>query len=182
MSLPQVIFLHGPVASGKLTIATQLSALTGFRLFHNHLTVDLLLTLFPFGSPEFVRLRESIWIETMSDAIGAGLSVIFTFAPERTVTRGFPADLTGHVRDRGGEVRFVEVRCPPEELERRLGAPSRQEFRKLTSLDEYRALQAQGAFEYPRLPADCTIEAATLSPADAAQQIVRRLNLPRSGG
>jgi len=35
-----LVLLHGPPASGKLTIAKELSVLTEARVFHNHLTLD----------------------------------------------------------------------------------------------------------------------------------------------
>ncbi len=38
------------------------------RLFHNHLTVDLVAALFDFGSEPFVRLRESIWLDAFREA------------------------------------------------------------------------------------------------------------------
>ena len=54
----KLIFIHGPVASGKLTIARALAALTGLAVFHNHLVVDAVAAVFPFGSEPFIRLRE----------------------------------------------------------------------------------------------------------------------------
>lgn len=57
----QLIFLYGPMAAGKLTVARELAARTGFALFHNHLLVDAVAAVFPFGSPSFVRLREQFW-------------------------------------------------------------------------------------------------------------------------
>ena len=56
----QVIFIHGPAASGKHTIGAELSRLTGLPLFHNHLAVDTALSLFAFGTPEFKNVRASI--------------------------------------------------------------------------------------------------------------------------
>jgi cytidylate kinase len=53
-----LVFLHGPAASGKLTVARALGDRVGFPVFHNHLVVDVLTTVFPFGSEPFVRLRE----------------------------------------------------------------------------------------------------------------------------
>ena len=53
----KLIFLYGLPATGKLTVAHELAAITGFKVFHNHLVVDVLLTVFDFGSPDFVRLR-----------------------------------------------------------------------------------------------------------------------------
>ncbi len=68
----KLIFVHGPVACGKLTIAKEVAASTGLRLFHNHLTVDLVGSFFEFGSEGFVRLRESIWIESFQQAAQHG--------------------------------------------------------------------------------------------------------------
>jgi hypothetical protein len=58
----KLLFLYGPVASGKLTIARELATLTGFALFHNHLVVDAVAAVFPFGSERFVKLREQFWL------------------------------------------------------------------------------------------------------------------------
>ena len=47
-----------PVASGNLTIAREIAEQTGFALFHNHLVVDSVDAVFPFGSELFARLRK----------------------------------------------------------------------------------------------------------------------------
>ena len=36
-----------PPATGKLTIATELAVLTGYTLFHNHLSLNLAREIFP---------------------------------------------------------------------------------------------------------------------------------------
>ena len=36
----RVVWIYGPPASGKLTIARELSTLTQLPVFHNHLAVD----------------------------------------------------------------------------------------------------------------------------------------------
>jgi tRNA uridine 5-carbamoylmethylation protein Kti12 len=53
----QLIFLHGLPGVGKLTVARELAKLTGFNVFHNHLAVDLVESIFAFGSQPFVELR-----------------------------------------------------------------------------------------------------------------------------
>ena len=50
----KLIFIFGMPASGKLTVAKELSRLTGYKVFHNHLAVDLLLSVFEFDSRPFV--------------------------------------------------------------------------------------------------------------------------------
>lgn len=54
----KLIFIYGPAAAGKLTVARVLAEQTGVALFHNHLVVDAVMAVFPFGSEPFVRLRE----------------------------------------------------------------------------------------------------------------------------
>lgn len=46
----QLVFLYGPPGVGKLTVARDLAGLTNFKVFHNHLTISLALSVFPFGS------------------------------------------------------------------------------------------------------------------------------------
>jgi len=55
----QVIFLFGRPGVGKLTVGELLSVETGYRLLHNHAVVDLVTSLFSFGSPPFVALLVS---------------------------------------------------------------------------------------------------------------------------
>ncbi|MEM6376506.1 MAG: shikimate kinase, partial [Pseudomonadota bacterium] len=75
-----LLFLYGPPASGKYTIARIIAEQTGLPLFHNHLIVDAVAAVFPFGSANFIRLREQFWLETLSAAIEDDRSLIFTFA------------------------------------------------------------------------------------------------------
>ena len=177
MKIPRIIFLHGPGAAGKYTIARELSRLTGLPLFHNHLTVDLLLTLFPFGSPEFIRLREKIWLEVMGGAVAAGSSLIFTFNPERTVGSGFPGALATQTAALGGRVSFVSVECREEEIERRIESESRKAFRKLASLEDYRRLKAEGAFDYPPIDSECRVDSSVIGAAESASLIASELGL-----
>jgi hypothetical protein len=101
----RLIFLYGPPASGKLTIGRLVAEQTGHALFHNHLIVDAVAALFPFGSAEFIRLREMFWMEAIATAARTGTSLIFTFAPEPTVAADFPAHLFQTVVVNGG------IRC-----------------------------------------------------------------------
>src|SRR3954447_26824930 len=110
-----LVFLHGPAASGKLTVARELGRLTGLPVFHNHLVVDVLLEVFEFGSPEFVALREQFWLATFATAAASGRPLIFTFAPEGTVEPGFPDRTVETIEAHHGHVRFVELRVTDPE-------------------------------------------------------------------
>lgn len=64
-----VVFLYGPPAAGKLTIATELERRVGFRLFHNHLTVGLGTLLFDFGDERFVRLVDRLRLDRIGQTV-----------------------------------------------------------------------------------------------------------------
>ena len=61
----RLVFLHGAAAAGKLTTARELERLVGYPVFHNHLIVDALTAVFPFGTEPFVRLREEFWLKVV---------------------------------------------------------------------------------------------------------------------
>jgi len=121
----KLLFVYGPAASGKLTIARELVTLTGFALFHNHLVVDAVAAVFPFGSERFVELREQFWLAMFHEAAEAGHSLIFTFAPEASGALDFPDRARQAVEVAGGEIIFVRLTLSRDEQERRIGNPDR---------------------------------------------------------
>jgi chloramphenicol 3-O-phosphotransferase len=167
----KLVFIHGAPAVGKLSVARDLAELTGFHLFHNHLTVDLVSSVFPFGSQPFVLLREQVWLSVFREAAINGVSLIFTFNPERTVRERFIEDTLDAVESAGGRVYFVELNCSQRELERRIENPSRKEFGKLRSLEQYRALETAGAFSFRKLPTGLSLDTTHSSPAQTAALI-----------
>ena len=175
----KLIFLHGLPGVGKLTVGRELAKLTEFRVFHNHLAVDLVESVFEFGSQPFVELREAIWLAVFSQAIEAKLAgLIFTFAFDRTVQRSFVGNVRRVVEADGGKVLFVKLECSPEEIERRLTHPSRQRFGKLNSEERFRELSQANAFVDPGIPADrLTVDTTELSASEAAKLIVSKLGL-----
>src|SRR5262249_10301444 len=170
----RVVFIYGPVASGKLTIARELAKRTRMALFHNHLIVDAVGAVFPFGSEAFVRLREHFWLTVFAEAARDGRSLIFTFAPEPTVKPGFSQRVRKLVHLGGGEVIFVKLTVPQEEQERRLMAPDRAAFGKLQSLNLLRQLRDESAACIAEMPEPAlAIDTATVEPGTAAEAIIK---------
>ncbi len=176
----KLIFLWGLPGTGKLTVARELGALTGWSVFHNHLTVDLLLAVFPFGSKEFVELREQIWLSVIEAAAASNIAgLIFTFNPENSVRQTFVDAVQSAIAKCSGTVEFVEIFCDDAILEKRLDTPSRREMRKLLSVELFRNLRTEGVFDSPHMPAP-QLRANTThqSPRKSAEQIVATLGLP----
>jgi adenylate kinase len=177
----RLIFLHGLPGVGKLTVARELAQLTDYKLFHNHLAVDLAESVFEFGSRPFVELREMIWLAMFSRAAEERVGgLIFTFAYDRTVRSNFIEETRRTVESGGGKVSFVELRCSEEELERRIEQPSRREFAKLNSVAQFHELKEAGAFVVPGIPAGgLVVETDGVSAAETANEIFIRLGKPR---
>ena len=176
----ELLFIYGPAAVGKLTIGRELAKLSGFRLFHNHLTVDAVMAVFDFGSESFIKLREQIWLSVFKEAAQQDISLIFTFSPERTVQASFIQDTLDAVEPFGGKVRFIELICPIDELERRIESSSRAEFNKLRSLERFRQIRQAEKHLYPQLPnSGLTIDTSQMSPQEAACRIFEFISLNR---
>lgn len=168
----QLIFIYGQVASGKLTVARELAARTGVALFHNHLVVDAVGAVFPFGTQAFARLREQFWMAVFEEAAKQGRSLIFTFAPEPTVAGDFPDRVKSIIGGSGGEVVFVALHLPRDEQERRLVDVGRAAFGKMRDLSLLRSLRPQLdacmiAMPQPHL----TLDVGTLTPSESADAI-----------
>lgn len=179
----QLIFLWGPAAAGKLTVARELARITGLPLFHNHLVVDALLERLQFGDPEFVRLREQMWMAGFETAASQGRSLIFTFAPEPSVPERFTDRVEALLTTHGGAVRYVRLVLSETEQERRISNASRKEFRKLVSLDLLRELR--GAFQESEAampPADLVIDSELDEPETAARRIASAFGLTSVSG
>lgn len=170
------VFLHGPAASGKLTIARALEAKVGFPVFHNHLVVDLLTTVFPFGSDPLIRLREQFWTSVFAEAARVDRSVSFTFTPEATVRPGFADRVKQLIEGGGGRVCFVRLRVSAGEQERRIGLPDRSEFHKLTDVETLRRLRNYGPdVELP--PADLENDTDSSDASQSAASIAEHFGL-----
>jgi hypothetical protein len=76
-----LVIIFGPLAVGKMTVGAALSRLTGFPLLHGHLTIDLALRFFPYGSPAFQRLNGEFRRRIFEEVAASELpGLIFTFA------------------------------------------------------------------------------------------------------
>lgn len=75
-----LVILLGPHAVGKMTVGQALAERTGMRLFHNHMSIELALKLFPFGTTEYTVLNETIR-QTVFELFAKGCQqgMIFTY-------------------------------------------------------------------------------------------------------
>jgi hypothetical protein len=167
-----LVFVYGGPATGKYTVSRRLADLMQLPLFHNHLVVDAVGAVFPFGSGSFVRLREHFWMEVFRAACAENRSLIFTFQPEASVAPDFADNVAKLVRESGGQCVFVHLVLSAAAQEARIANEDRGKFGKMRSPELLRSLQAEFAACERAMPAaDLTIDTEATSPEDAAQRI-----------
>lgn len=118
----KLVVVFGPPAVGKMTVGYELEKLTGLRLFHNHMTIDLVLRFFDYGTPPFGRLvnefRRRIFEEVAASDL-PGLIFTYVWALDHPEDKEFIDKTSEIFRSHGGETYFVELAANLDERLRR---------------------------------------------------------------
>lgn len=174
----KLVLIYGPPAAGKLTVAKELAKQTGFRLFHNHLTIDLARELQPERTPErleLVRKLREIAFEWASDK---DINVIFTFVHASGVDDDWVNKIASMITKAGGAVYPVQLVPSREALFQRLNQESRQNTSKLTDSEELtKSLDAYQLYDPLELEQNLAIDNSKLSANKVAQQIIAHFGL-----
>lgn len=108
-----------------MTVGYELEKITGLRLFHNHMTIDLVLRFFPFGTPAFNRLVREFRMRIFEEVAASDLpGLIFTYvwALDDPQDKAFIDEICDIFRSKGARVYFVELFAS---LEKDCGATKR---------------------------------------------------------
>jgi hypothetical protein len=125
------VFIFGPQAVGKMTVGHELEKITELKLFHNHLTIELLHPFFGFSS-EMFRLaslfRKEIFRSfSKRDEYGMIFTKVWDFTQQEE--REGIEKICNMFESNGGEVYFIELEADIEERLRRNRTPHRLEHK-----------------------------------------------------
>jgi len=130
----RLIIIYGPPASGKLTVAKELSKIIGDRVLHNHLTSDLLREVLDFGTRDFFEMSSKIRMMLFGVAAKKGVNLIFTVCYVPKFDNIFIKNIVKLIKEYKGKVYFVHLTCDKSELKNRVVQKSRKNFKKINSI------------------------------------------------
>jgi len=174
-----LIFIYGPPATGKLTIATELAALTGYTLFHNHLSLNLAREIFPEFDDKLFDLVHEIRLNVFSAAAKYDRNLIFTnvYSGDED-DKNFVQRVVESVERHKGNIRFVQLTAPLDILVSRVDSESRKRHKKITnggtlkeSLSRY---DMNASVSYNGI---LTLDTSLLQPTESAQKIIETFKL-----
>ena len=174
----RLVFIYGPPASGKLTVASELAKLTGFKLFHNHVSIQFVQSIFEFGTKTFRRLTGKYRLEMIEEAAKEGIDLIFTFVYSKGEDDKFVRRVLQEVRSNGGQVCLVRLYCDRKELARRVKSRQRRRMGKigtekmLSDLFRRHNLNLEILFQK-----SLSIDTTNRTPRSAAKSIARHYRL-----
>jgi broad-specificity NMP kinase len=180
----RVVLLYGPPGVGKYSVASELIGMTGFKLFHNHLTIDVVASVFTRESDAWPRLLRRIRRDVFAEVAREGTDVVFT-----SVFRGTAAHVEAvrymlqPVYRVGGTVFFVQLACARDELLARVQSEGRRAHDKLT--DPRVLAELMDTYDlFGRMPFEPTlrVDSTHMSPEEVAAQIVSRYSLQLAPG
>ncbi|MDT9025796.1 DEAD/DEAH box helicase family protein [Rossellomorea yichunensis] len=159
----KLVLLFGPQAVGKMTVGQELAKITDLKLFHNHMTIDLVSHFFDYGTKEGKKLvslfRREIF-EEVSKSNLYGMIFTYVWAFDMQEDWDYVNEVSRLFESRGGTVYFVELEADVEERLERNKSPNRLEHKPSKrdiewsegdlkkSMETYRLNSLEGEIKY----------------------------------
>jgi hypothetical protein len=128
----KLILIFGPQAVGKMTVGHELEKITGLKLFHNHMTIELVSPFFSYGSDVGKRLvnlfRQEIFKEVAKSDL-EGLIFTYLWAFDEQSDWDYVNKVCDIFESKGGVVYFVELEADLNERIERNKSPHRLEHK-----------------------------------------------------
>ena len=65
--MPKFVVIIGPQAVGKMTVGQELAKLTGYKLFYNHMTIEMVRLIFDYDKETFLKMNQVIRYEVLKE-------------------------------------------------------------------------------------------------------------------
>jgi hypothetical protein len=185
----KLVILFGPQAVGKMTVGQELERITPLKLFHNHMTIELVSPFFSYSTPPGKRLvhlfRQAIF-EQVAKSDLPGIIFTFVWALDLEADWNYIREIRDLFEAHGGETIFVELEANVDERLVRNRSPHRlahkptkrdivfSENDLLNTMEQYRLNSIEGEFENENY---LRINNTDLLPEQVAAMIKERFGL-----
>lgn len=185
----KLIIIFGPQAVGKMTVGQELERITSLKLFHNHMTIELVSPFFSYGTPTGRRLvqqfRQAIFEEVAQSDL-PGIIFTFVWAFDLEGDWNYIREIRQMFESKGAETIFVELEAEVEERLERNRSPHRlahkptkrniafSEGDLLKTMEHHRLNSIEGELEHDNY---IRINNTSLTPEQVAVMIKERFQL-----
>ena len=174
-----LVMIYGAPGVGKLTVAKELAAMTGYRLFHNHLSLNCVSSVFDFDARPFWELVHQIRFSIFEAAARESVDMIFTFVYALEEDDDFVRRVYELIERHGSRVCSVQLVCDKDVLERRVQAEERAQLFKINTAEGIRSLYDRyEMFTVIRGHESLSIDNTDVAPEEAAGRIAAHYALP----
>jgi hypothetical protein len=174
-----LVLIYGPPGVGKLTVAKELATLTGYKLFDNHASIDVIRRVFGFGEGPFWDLVDNLRFAVFAAAAEHDVSLIFTFVYAHPTDMPYIDRVANLIEPYGGRLCLAQLICDERLLDARLQSDQRRSIGKLTSLET--AIEMRRSHElFEAIPdrKNLSIDNTHLQPDEVARRICDHYGLP----
>ena len=128
----KLVVIYGPPVLGKLTIAKELSKIINYKVFHNHLTVDMVESVIDSSRKSFWNHVNKFRYDMINILHKEKINIIFTCVYDPRNPGNFKK-ISQIIKRNRGKIYFVQL-CPKKEiLLKRVKGESRKKMGKLKS-------------------------------------------------
>jgi len=186
---PTVVFLYGPIAVGKLTVAKILSRKLGYKLIHNHLVNDLVEEVFERKTYWNHAMKDYLRLYVQATAVKGKINFVATHAYSHNFISlaglsdpRFVQILERRLTKLGARFCPVHLKADKHALLKRVTGTSRKRYKKLLDKKILRKLMFEEYKDYdtsPKLKNNFIINNTDLSPQKVANMIIKHYKLRR---
>lgn len=184
----KIVFIIGPHAVGKMTVGQELEKISGLKLFHNHMVIELVTGFLGYGTPQgrdLVRKIRAEMFDAFAKSDEAGYILTFVWAFGEPGEREYLEGISKTFEEKGAEIFWVELEADLDvRLNRNRSAnrlehkPSKRdldfsEHNLLDNQNKYRLNSVAGEISKPNY---VRIDNTILSAETTAKQINSFLN------
>ena len=184
----KLVMIFGDAAVGKMTVGQELMKMTNLRLFHNHMTIEMVIDVFGYYDANVVAKLREVMFESYAESQNEGLIFTYMWAFDQQSDWDYVNHVSEIFKKQGAELYYVELVAPLEirlvrnATENRLKhKPSKRDLeasnqRVMHASTNYRIVSRDGEIPFENY---IKIDNSYLSPKACAKMIAKRFNFEK---